>query len=307
MKARRNVFAACIYLVVVAALPCQEKTGASEQVKLTATATTKGELKLSGLYSISFPVLQGSSFLTDGNNIKLSMGAELSPVSANAIAEIRLTPIAFLQFFAGASAGTGWNIPIADGLRKNNPAEDHEQELVGDAFDGVVWMVKGGSLFQFDTAAIVPGEWNHVVFQTTHVLWYRSLTSASSKESWLYEADQGENRNGWNYYANYFVGYKMPIKLNLAGILLEQELNMYTEADRDLWGDDLSRWTVGAMANYAITDRLSLATLVQWRTVRNFTEDTRDYGFYQDRRIQDSDQRSFEFYRAVLTATWLIR
>jgi len=74
--------------------------------------------------------------------------AEATPVTAGCFAEATWTPIAFLQLVVGASAGSGWNIPIADGLRINEREGSHDAELTGGAFDGLVWSAKAGGAAQ---------------------------------------------------------------------------------------------------------------------------------------------------------------
>ena len=46
--------------------------------------------------------------------------------------------------------------------------------------------------------------------------------------------------------------------------------------------------------------------VVQARTMRNFTDETKDRGFYQDRRVQDGDERRIEFYRVVASIKMLL-
>lgn len=267
--------------------------------------TMEAKVKLTG--TVTVPFLAGSGPLTSGNSVEFKLGGELSPVSVNGTFETVLTPVAFLQFLAGGSIGSGWNIPIANGLRMNERSGTNDAELTGGAFSGLVWSAKAGGLFQFDLAALKPGEWNHVVFQTMHVGKYRALSSAGSADSWLYEADTGENRNGWNYYGNYFLGYRMPLFLNTAGFLLEEDLYLFGTKDRSLWGDDLPRWTFGPLLNFTLGERTSAALLVQWQGRRNFNDETEDYGFYQDRRMTDDDRYHIEFYRAALSVTVKIK
>ena len=171
------------------------------------------------------------------------------------------------------------------------------------AFDGIVWSAKAGGIFQFDLAAVLPGEWNHVVFRTYHVAWYRAFTGAADDESWLYEVDSGENRNGWNYYGNYFLGYQMPCFVDRAGFLVEEDLYLYTTPDRTDWGDDLGRWKFAALADFKVSDNVSTTLLVQFWTVRNFEGSTGDYKFYQDRVIDRDNPYRIEFYRAVASVT----
>lgn len=275
------------------------KTSTSFNFVLATTKETKAKLT----ESVTIPLLVGKSSLTSGNNLQIKAAAEISPVSVNGTAEFRLTPIAFLQFVAGGSVGSGWNIPIANGLRKTERIDAHDSEYTGGPLAGIVWSAKGGALFQFDLAAVMPGDWHHVVFQTYHEAKYRALSSASSDESWLYESDSGENRNGWNYYGNYFLGYQMPIVLNTAGFLFEEDLYLFNTDGRSYWGDNLPRLTFGPLLNFTVTKNLSIAALVQARTMRNFTDATKDYQFYQTRQVTDSNQTRVEFYRAALNLT----
>lgn len=172
---------------------------------ITVNVTTRMELQFKFTQTFIFPVFAGMHPLTENNNLRLDLSADITPVSVNGTAEFVLTPVAFLQLVAGGAIGSGWNIPLADGLRINEPGRnpdgtlDGSNELTGDAFDGFVWTVKGGGVFQFDLAAVKPGDWNHVVFRTYHGLRYRALTTAGADDSWVYENDTGEERNGWWY------------------------------------------------------------------------------------------------------------
>lgn len=304
---KRILISVLVCLLTAVPVFAENTSSVKSKTSLGLLATTKQEAKISLQHALYIPVLQGNSMLTTDNNLLLTTVIDLSPVSANASLEARLSPLAFLQLVSGASIGSGWNIPIADGLGKNIRINEHDADLVGDAFDGFVWSAKAGVLVQFDLAALFPGEWTHLVFQSYHAGQYRALSSADSNESWLYEADSGENRNGWNYYGNYFIGYQMPFKLDLVGILFEEEQYLYDTEAGELWGDDVSRWNIGPMFNFTLTERISMALLIQWHTVRNFTEATEDYGFYQDRRIDHDETRRLEFYRAILNATYVLK
>jgi len=300
----RNFLCTVMLIMGVASLaPADEKQTIKESTSFNFVLATTKETKAKLIETITIPMFVGNGALTSGNNLQIKAAAELSPVSVNGTAEFRLTPIAFLQFVAGGSVGSGWNIPIANGLRKTERVYAHDSKFTGGAFDGLVWSVKGGGLFQFDLAAVMPGDWHHVVFQTYHAAQYRALTSASSDESWLYESDSGENRNGLSYYGNYFLGYQMPIVLNTAGALVEEDLYLLNTNGRKFWGDNLPRWTFGPIFNFTVTKDLALAFLVQARTMRNFTDETKDFTFYQNRQVTDSNQLRVEFYRAALNLT----
>ena len=304
----RNLFCAAILILGVASSAvADEAQGVKASTSFNFVLATTRETKAKLIETVEIPLLVGNGALTSGNNLQIKAAAEISPVSVNGTAEFRLTPIAFLQFVAGGSVGSGWNIPIANGLRKNERANAHDSEFTGGPLDGIVWSVRGGGLFQFDLAAVMPGDWHHLVFQTYHEAKYRALTSASSDDSWLYESDSGENRNGWNYYGNYFLGYQMPIVLNTAGVLIEEDLYLFNTDGRSFWGDNLPRWTFGPLFNFTVTKNLLLAVLVQAHSMRNFTEETKDFTFYQNRQISDSNKLRIEFYRAALNLTWKLK
>jgi hypothetical protein len=164
-----------------------------------------------------------------------------------------------------------------------------------------------GGAFQFDLAAVLPGDWHHLVFRSYHEIRYKGYTDASEGDSWYFENDDGENRNGFNYYGNYLLGYQMPLFLNTLGLMAEMDKYLYDTPNRGSWGDGLGRWTFSALFNFTITDWLSAALITQFRTRRNYTDATKDNGFYQDRQIRDSPSRHLEFYRVALIMTARLR
>jgi hypothetical protein len=276
--------------------------GVSSSTTLSFVFSTIPEAKLSLAQSFVIPFLQGDGSLTRGNNVKADLRAELSPISLNGVAEATWMPIAFLQVVAGGRIGSGWNINLfggdSRGIGINRPTANNGAEVSGSGFDGLLWAAKLGGAFQFDMAALFPGEWHHIVFRTYHEVNYAGYSRAEKRDSWYFESDDGENRNGFNYYGNYLLGYQMPIFLNTVGLLVEDNRYLYDTPKGDLWGDALDRWVFAALFNFTVTDRLGLATLAQFRTRRTWTDETADHGFYQERRL-GSPKRHLEFYRVV--------
>lgn len=308
----RPLLRTALVLCLLAALPlfAEEPTGGPKiDAELKYIAATTLETQVQVNLGVAYPFLAGTGPLTAGNALRLELGASVSPVSCNGTLGARWTPLAPFQLYSGLSAGSGWNLPFADGLRLNEPETDGAGNPTGDAdlsggpLEGVVWSWESGGLFQFDLGAVAPGDWNHAVFQTYHALRWRAYTGAADGESWLYEADEGENRNGWNYYGVYFAGYRMPIALELVGVLAEENLRLYRTPGGASWGDRLPRWTVGPLLGWAFSPRLSAILLVQVRSARNFTDETEDLGFYQARRLKN-ETLDLEFYRAALTVSW---
>jgi hypothetical protein len=304
-----------IPVLLLAALPLNADSEIRSTTGLTFQTSTRPEAKLGITQNFVFPLLRGESPLTEGNNLSLALSAELSPVSVNGIAEAVFTPIAFLQAVAGAKAGSGWNIELFGndiyGIGINRRAGNTTKpEVDGSPFDGLLWSAYGGAVFQFDLAALLPGDWNHVVFRTYHEARYKGNTAASSGDSWYFENDNGQNRNGLNYYGNYLLGYQMPIFLNTVGLMAEMDLYLYDTPHRKDWGDDLGRWTFGPLFNFTITKKFSAALIVQFHTRRSYTEGSEDDltgdVFYQDRHLKTNDPL-LTFYRAAAILSYKLR
>jgi hypothetical protein len=276
--------------------------------ELILQVSTSPEIKLGFTKRYSYPFLQGESPLTAGNNIGLSLSAELTPISLNGIAEVVLTPAAFFQLAAGGRFGSGWNINLFGsdifGIGLNRPDVVGSSVNDGGAFDGLLWKVYAGGTVQFDLAALYPGDWNHVVARSYHELNYRGYTRAKAGESWYYENDDGENINGFNYYGNLLVGYQMPMIFNMAALLAETDLYLYDTQGRDRWGDDRVRWTFAGLFAFTLTKQLDLALIAQFRTRRNYQESNWQDLYYRNRNLDYETPTRLEFYRVAAALTY---
>jgi hypothetical protein len=268
---------------------------------MSLTISSLPEAKVSFVQGFTFPFLRGDGPLTSGNNIRATLTAELTPISTDGIVQGTWTPIAFLQVTAGARLGSAWNIRLfggdVRGIGINRPAKDGTAETAGSAFDGIQGSAYLGGAFQFDTAAIFPGDWNHVVLRSYHEGRYWGYSAAAADDSWFLENDSGENRNGFNYYGSYLIGYQMPIFLDTVGFMAEMDKYLYDTPNRELWGDELGRWTLSALLNFAVTDWLDAALITQFESRRNYIEPKAEDLFYQHRHIDTGKPRRLVFYR----------
>jgi hypothetical protein len=288
--------------------------------------STRPEIKVQLIQSFIFPFLQGNGPLTADNNVKLAFTAEATPVSMNGIGEITWTPAAFFQVVGGGRAGSGWNMPLGNGIGFNVPAAGKDgagrsySEVRGKAFDGLLWSAYGGLNLQFDLGAVIPGDWTHVLFQAYSEGRYSAYTRAGSGDSWFFENDSGENRNGWLWRGRFVLGYRIPrsvaapislLKLDTIALMAEGEQYRYNTPGGSRWGDDLSRWTFSGLFNFAITPRFSTALGIQFRTWRNFGSgdlENRDGIWYQDLELRDDyGRRRIAFYRAALILGYKLR
>jgi hypothetical protein len=236
-------------------------------------------------HTIRVPFLAGGSPLTQENNVAFSITGAMSPVSARLELGATLTPIAFFNVYAGALAGTGWDIGLFNGMGLNADGSGVPESA---SVQGVVLKSWIGVTFQFDLAALVPGDWTHVVTLLSPRLQYAWFSGAGKGQAWMFEADIGENFNGWKLLGSYFLGYQMPLVLNTVGVLLETEQNLgYV---RDLsplagggWASDFLLITVSPVLNFKFSERSSLAALIQFRRERLYTASSVFYAFYANR------------------------
>jgi len=279
------------------------KTGVTALSELTLQVSSRPEVKLGFTERFIFPFLRGEGPLTKDNNIGLALTAEISPVSLNGIAEAVWTPIAFFQFVAGGRIGTGWNFELFDGkiygIGLNRPDAAGKAENSGQAFDGLLWKLQAGAALQADLAAVVPGDWHHIVARSYHEINYKGYTRAKKHESWYYENDDGENCNGFNYYGNFLIGYQMPVFFNMFAFLTEMDLFLYDTPDRGKWGDDRIRWTFSGIFSFTITKQIGLSLVAQFRTRKNYQEANWQELYYRNRTIDNSNPLHLEFYRVA--------
>ena len=313
MKKTAVFFAFILFTQVLSAQEQVQKNNIESSSELLLQLSTLPEAKLVFTQSFIFPVLQGDNPFTEGNNLKLNAAAEVSPISLNGTFKAELTPVAFLVFALGGRLGAGWPLNLFGsdiyGTGFNSIDTDGNSKYDGSGFDALLYKAYAGGTFQFDLAAVVPGDWNHVVMLTYHEINIHGNTRAKNGEAWYFEADEGENRNGWNYYGNFVLGYQMPVFLNMVAFMGEMELYLYDGVDsqsgraRADWGDDLIRWTISNILNFQITEQFSFALITQFRSRRNFINGTEDL-HYQERILDKSDPIRLEFYRVAAMVSY---
>lgn len=270
------------------------------QTDLTYIFASTLETKLTLRKDYRIPLLNGDTVITRGSNFTFSCRGEISPVSVNSGMSGVLTPVAFMEIDAGAKIGTGWNIGIAHGLSKNRKVGDHGRSLTEKPFIGAVHQEYFGAAVQFDAGEVIEGRWTHVLLRTYHQGYYKGLTSADKNESWLWEADEGENRNGWHYYSHYIIGYKTPYALDTIVFMFEAERSYYDIPSWSHSDDNQWRYKFSNILHYRLSGKTGVSFITQIRTVPNYTEETEDYGFYQTREINRHKKRKWEFYRVAL-------
>jgi len=308
---RGYILLVTVTFLFLLAFPLFAETDLKSETSLSLAMSSLPEAKLTFTQSFTFPCFQGDNPLIKDNNIKFDLNTELTPISMNLLGKAAFTPVAFFELSAGGMLGSGWIINLFGskvyGIGLNRPDANGRTSVDGTAFDGFFGEGHVGGTVQFDLAALVPGEWNHVVFRSYHEIGYKMYSRAEKDMPWFFENDDGENQNGWNYYGSYLAGYRMPIFLDTVALLAEIEKYLYNTPGGDKWGDSLGRWTFGLLANLTFSKKFSCVLLTQFRTLRNYTNyayGDKDNLFYRYRDLDFNNPRTFSFYRAVLVLNY---
>jgi hypothetical protein len=241
-------------------------------------------------YMMKMPFLVGEGPLFSDNNVSLKCSGELSPVSVSIVTEFSFTPAAIFTFTFGTSIGTGWTLGF-NGLGRNLPGGEYTAPQE-EPFSGVVYALWLSGTFQFDLGAVIPGDWTHIVMQVNPRIMYMAFTGAQDDEAWIWEADSGENFNGFRYIGTYFIGYLLPLTIDTVGFLVETEqyidahnVERSQSAPAD-WNSAFVRTRFGPLFNIAITDTMNLALLPQFRTARKYTDATIGNRYFEYREYE---------------------
>jgi hypothetical protein len=269
--------------------------------------TTLGEVRATFSEKLIFPFMAGTSPLTKDNNITVGLNARLSPVSFNFIPDVVWTPIAFFNFSLGGRLGTGWNYQLfgvrMNGLGKNiyefedGPYADPMTD--NDTPGGVVWAAHAGTTFQADSGAIFTGsDWNHVVVKIYNEVGYEAYNAINDHSQWFFENNDGINQNCFSYYGSFFLGYQMPIFLDLVGLMYEIYKPIYNpHSKQPLMQPLIDRETAGTAslaADFKIKEVVNIMLLLQ------FTNALTNRGTF-------TYDREWKFDRVVAATTWHIK
>jgi len=237
-----------------------------------------GAVEIEGYYRFraTMPFLAGDGPLTSGNNLRFVVKPVLTPVSLHVENEVHFTPIAFLVLSGGISLGTGWPLDFLNlhGLALNTQANIEDTEVSG--FAGHYYL---GGTFQFDLAAVVPGEMNHVVVQATAKARYMHYSKAEDMEAWYWRTE-GDNFNGWEYRGDYALGWMAPWKVNFLGIVAEhrfwlsKDIRESSTIDSGGWGSDFHKWRFGPAANIDLGDGHGLTVVLHFKNGLYYTPET---------------------------------
>lgn len=273
----------------------------TESESLRNLGSTWGGIELQATYKLSLTddFLTGGTPLTSGNNIKKRLNFSITPVNFEVGGDITLTPIAFIALNLGSSVASGWEAIGIVGLGLNN-----SEGFNKDPFQGILSQTWFAGTFQFDTAALLNGDttWKHIIIQSTHKILYKNFSIAGEDDPWTFQGSEGNNYNGFIYNHTTFLGYQMPLVLNMAGFIVETETNLFDNSQRSTmnsggWGSDFIKIRLGTLFNFNFNENHSLAILPQITTRPHFTNDTVKNSYFANRKIDTNSPIYFDFER----------
>ncbi|MCQ2592103.1 MAG: hypothetical protein MJ188_04905 [Treponema sp.] len=208
------------------------------------------ELRTTGFADYTIPTPLGEHWLVSDASIVLEPALELTPVSLRPMFSASFTPLPFLIFSAGSSFGLGWNVLGFEGLcYLDTPTSNYKPLKTFNNFYYDFW---AQATFQFDTGAIIPGDWSHVVMLASYQICYSALTNVANGQ--IYEWQASVNKaNGLKYYSSIILAYQMPLVLYRAGAMVDLE-GHYNSSDYGKLGNNFQ----GNFQSVAISPFLQL-------------------------------------------------
>ncbi len=232
------------------------------------------EGRISGEMDYRIPLPLGDNWLLADSNLVLSAALELTPVSVKPGISLSFTPLPFLVFKTGAQAGTGWNLTGMQGMSYLSLDENYKLTYK-DYTPFKTWFVKwyGQGTFQFDTGALIEGDWTHIQFMYTYQIYYEALTSAADDEIWMWQC-AGNKANGWCDYQNIVLAYQMPLVLSRIGVLTEFG-GHYSDSDyaNTAYKGSFKSISISPLMQFTFGEHDSLTALAGFSSRRSFEEE----------------------------------
>lgn len=237
------------------------------------------EIRAVGTYNYVIPVPFSDHALVRSNTLTLSPGVEVSPITFSPKFDVAFSPVAFLIFYAGGKIGTGWNLdPMGvKGLAVFDEASGEYESVVPFASYMHHWYLEG--LFQFDLAAVLPGEWNHVVMQARYKFLYEGLWNAGGhQEFWRWQGTL-EKASGWQYQSSIVVGYQMPLVLQMLALQFEFE-GYFDRHDFPNWAQQWNplfmKVAISPVLGFQFNEKHSLLVQFRFRSRRSFSTEMQE-------------------------------
>ena len=234
------------------------------------------EARATGSLSYKIPTPLGEHWLLSDANINVKINLEVSPVSISPETRISFTPLPFLVFETGAKLGTGWNFGGIHGMAVYNGSDNY---LNLKTFTN--WFTKFyvQGTFQFDTGAIVEGDWTHFQIMYTYQAYYSALSGVKNGEVWKWQSS-GNRANGWQNYQSLILAYQMPLVLSRVGVMSELEGHYkagdYDQARYGKFNGSFKTISISPLMQFTFGENHTLAVLFGFSSRRSYSEEHTD-------------------------------
>lgn len=219
-------------------------------------------------YKINTPL--GENWLVKDACVLLGAGFELTPVSVKQKVSVDFQPLPFLIFRAGASLGLGFNYLGLEGIAEYNPLTREYETL--SSINHPYYDLWASATFQFDTSALIPGDWTHVVLLASYTTVYTGVAGLTKSNIFEWQCSKYK-ACGLAYDAQVIIAYQMPIVLRLAGIMTKcvgyYDGTVYGEFDKTFDGS-FAEISISPVFQFCFSEKDNVTLLFDFSSRRSF-------------------------------------
>lgn len=228
--------------------------------------------RVTGTANYVIPVPLGEHWLLQDSHVTLQTNLQILPVSIRSINRVIYTPFPFLEFEAGTSLGMGWNIGTIKGLTWLNQETQKYEDL--SSIKNLYYDFWFMGTFMFDTGAVFPGDWTHVVMMAQYQVIYKGLTGLSKGDIYNWQTTPGQTK-GLQYDNQLIIAYQMPLVLYRAGLMTEftahYDSEDYAKYSKSFKGD-FETVMISPFVQFKFQNNDTLIILCQFSNRRSFEE-----------------------------------
>lgn len=252
--------------------------------------------------SCTFKTPLGENWLLKEAKVNLSGELELTPVSLRPKIGVEFVLLPFLILRAGASIGWGWNYLGLKGVAEFNRLT-HEYDALS-TFSHPYYDFYAGATFQFDTGALIPGDWSHVLLVASYTAVYTGMAGVDKDTLFEWQCTRTKAQ-GLAYEAQVVLGYQMPLPLNVVGLMFKSvgyyDGSVYGEFDETFDGD-FAEISLSSVLQFKLGKKDNLSSIFDFSSRRSFaTEFTNEY------EMLTSKVSGREWYFKRLAISWTHR
>lgn len=218
------------------------------------------------------PLNFGDHFLFENSNIIFQSNVELTPITLTGSEKCIFAPVPFLEIEAGLSYGLGWNFGNVINLYKVNETTSEYEKL--STFKNIYYQYWIKGTFMFDTGALIPGDWTHVVFLADYKLYFQGLTNIPKNTVFSWQTNTGLSK-GLSFDSTIVLAYQMPLKLFRAGFLFEflgcLDSNSYGKY-KDSYNADFTTIYISPLLQFKFNHNNLLSIIAEFGKRRSFQE-----------------------------------